>query len=447
MSGIAEVFLNSGYKITGSDLCENKISRRLSKLGAKIYKGHNAININNQNLCVYSSAIPSSNVEILECKKRNIELISRGEILAEMLKLKDAIAIAGSHGKTTITSMIGNILLGANLDPTILLGGTLSTFKSGAKLGKGKYFVAEMDESDGSFLKVFPIISVISSIDREHINHYGSMDALKNAFKTFANQTKNDGVIIYCKDENNVEDVMLSTQKRKVLYGLSKQADVRATEINFKAFNTSFNLYINEKNWGRINLPLPGTYNIKNALAAWAVARELEIDHEIIKYTLESFESPERRFQLRGEFGDLVVIEDYAHHPTAIKQVLKTAKKGFSKKIIAVFQPHRFTRVKESFNEFISCFDEADIILITDIYASSEDVIPNITGKSLADEISRNGHPNAIYIPEIKSISRKILKLITGNELIIFLGAGDICNEIDHFIALLKKQNIQDGQC
>jgi UDP-N-acetylmuramate--alanine ligase len=273
------------------------------------------------------------------------------------------------------------------------------------------------------------------------------MNALKNAFIRFGNKVSQNGSVVTCIDDNNIKIILSKIDKKQIHYGLSYRSEVRGTGHSYNGFNTIFTLYIEEKNFGKIKLPIPGLYNIKNALAAWAVARELRIDPEIIKNTLESIECPDRRFQVRGKFGELLVIEDYAHHPTAISQVLKAAKKGFSKKIIAVCQPHRYSRVKDTLNEFSSCFKYADVVFITDIYPASEEVIPNISSKILVNEISKSGHKNVNYIPDLDYIPDRLLEIISGDEIVIFLGAGDIYKIIDKFIELLKTRYLLEQKC
>jgi len=440
MSGIAEVLLNLGFEVTGSDLKESYITKRLTDLGAEINFGHSEENIKDQDVCVFSSAVSSTNVELEECRKHFIPIIPRGEMLAELMRLKHGVVVAGSHGKTTITSMIGAILIEAGLDPTIILGGRLSTFESGAKLGEGDLFVAEIDESDGSFLKVAPAIGVISSIDREHIEFYGTMENMKDAFLRFANKVPFYGAIIFCLDDKQVQEIVPQFEKKHISYGLSQQAEVRGADLEFDGFSSSFTLFIKGDEICRLNLPTPGVYNVRNALAAWAVAEELGIDRKIIISSLEGFESPDRRFQSRGVFGELIVIEDYAHHPTAIRAVLNAAKNGFSKIIIAVCQPHRYSRVKDLEQEFYSSFNDADIVIMTDIYSAGEANIDDITGEKIASEITRHGHRKVLFTDELKDIPEMLFEIIQGDELIIFLGAGDISKIIDKFLDSLKSR-------
>jgi len=444
MAGIAEVLLNLGFKVSGSDIRETETTRRLKEMGAQISYEHKPENISEPDVCVYSSAIPENNVEIQESRKRFIPIIPRGEMLAELMRLKQGIVVAGSHGKTTIASMIGSILIKAGLDPTIILGGRLSTFGSGAKLGEGELFVAEIDESDGSFLKVSPTIAIVASIDREHINFYGSMESMKEAFIRFANKVPFYGTIVFNLDDKNIQEILPHFEKRPIPYGLSQQAEVRGTELAFEGFTSRFVLIDRDRKIGEIKLHLPGIYNVRNALAAWAAADELDIAPDIIKSALEGFVAPDRRFQLRGKFGELLVVEDYAHHPTAIKSVLSAIKIGFSKRIIAVCQPHRYTRVNELFSEFTTSFYDADVVVMAEIYSAGEPKIPNITGEILASEMAKHGHHNVIYLPEVSMIPHKLIEIIEGNELVIFLGAGDIYKAINKFIELMSS-SIKQG--
>jgi UDP-N-acetylmuramate--alanine ligase len=441
MAGIAEVLLNLNYKVSGSDLKANETSRRLEALGATIHYGHSHDNIENPSVCVYSSAISIDNVEISECKKRFIPVISRGEMLAELMRLKHGVVVSGSHGKTTITSMIGTILTQAHLDPTVILGGKLSTYGSGVKLGEGELFVAEIDESDGSFLKVDPTIGVISSIDKEHLNFYGSMENMKDAFIKFSNKVPFYGAIIFCLDDKYIQELVPFFEKRHISYGLSQQAEIKGKNLEFDKFSSSFTIYNKALEIGRIKLQIPGFYNVLNALAAWAVATELEVEPSIIKSALEEFKGADRRFQVKGKYKDMLIIEDYAHHPTAIKCVLNAAKVGFSKKIIAVCQPHRYTRVQDLLSEFTTSFYDADIVFITEIYSAGESIIPNLSGKTIASEIKKHGHREVYYISDISEIPGKISEIVKGDEIVIFLGAGDIYKSIDGLIELLEKDS------
>ncbi|MBU1627883.1 UDP-N-acetylmuramate--L-alanine ligase [bacterium] len=440
MCGIAEVLLNLGFKVSGSDLKENNVTKRLEELGAKISFEHSTKNITNPDVCVYSSAIQESNIELIECKRKSIPLMLRGKMLADLMRLKNGVVVAGSHGKTTITSMIGTILIKAGLDPTIILGGRLSIFGSGTKLGKGDMFVAEMDESDGSFLEVSPTISVISSIDNEHKDFYGNMDKMKDAFLMFANKVPFYGATVFCQDDENIRKIMPFFEKRHISYGLSEESEVRGTNLEFEGFSSSFDVFLKRKRMGEIKIKMPGEYNIRNALAAYAVGNELEIDPEIIRSSLMEFESVDRRFQLRAKFGELLVIEDYAHHPTAIRNVLNASKGGFSRRIIAVCQPHRYTRVKDLMAKFVSCFDDADIVIITEIYSAGEVPLAGVSGKILADKIKKKGHSNIFYIPELDEIPQKICEMIHGDELVIFMGAGDIYEAVNGFIELMNSR-------
>jgi UDP-N-acetylmuramate--alanine ligase len=440
MSGIAEVLLNLGYNVSGSDLKEKNATKRLEKLGAKIFYSHSEKNIDAPDVCVYSSAVSQLNPELLECKNRSIPIIPRGKMLAELMRLKYGIVVGGSHGKTTITSMIGTILIKAGLDPTVLIGGRLSNFDSGAKLGSGDLFVAESDESDGSFLDISPTIGVISSIDKEHKEFYGTMDSMKNAFTRFANMVPFYGAIIYCIDDENVREISTHFERKHISYGLSEKADVIGDDLKFDRFNSSFTIRKQEKSIGKITLKLPGIYNVRNALAAYAVSNELEIDPEIIKSALIEFESADRRFQLKGKFGELLVIEDYAHHPTAIKSVLNASKIGFAKKIIAVCQPHRFSRVKDLMEEFALSFDDADTVIITEIYSACESPIAGVSGEILTDKIKKHGHQSVNFVSDPEDVPQKISEIIHGDELVIFMGAGDIYRAVESFNELMKSR-------
>ena len=344
MSGIAELLINLGYNISGSDVVSSSTIERLEKMGAKIYIGHSASNIGNADLVVVSSAIKSDNDEMKAAKEKRIPVIQRAEMLAELMRLKYGIAVAGAHGKTTTTSMISTVLADANLDPTIVIGGKLIAIGTNAKLGKGDFIVVEADESDKSFLKLNPIFEVITNIDKEHMDTYHSMEEIEKSFEEFVNKVPFYGAIIACIDDKIIEKLLSKIEKRVITYGASAQADYTATDIALKGFESEYTLIYKGKIIDTVRLRVPGLHNIKNSLATIALARYLDVPFEKIIWSLANFQGVERRFHLKGKWDTIMLIDDYAHHPTEIKAVIETAKRSFNKKIITVFQPHRYTR-------------------------------------------------------------------------------------------------------
>ncbi len=425
MSGIAEVLNNLGYKIQGSDLRRSSVTDRLEELGVKIFIGHNEENVKRAEIVVVSSAINEKNPEVKTALNKGIPVIKRAEMLSELMRMKYGIAIAGTHGKTTTTSMVGTILNNAEFDPTIVIGGKLDSLGSNAKLGKGEFLVAEADESDGSFLLLNPTIAVITNIDPEHLDYYkNGIEEIKDTFVQFVNKIPFYGVAVVCLDHENVQEILPKIKKRVISYGFLAQADVKAENIKQEGFSTEFTVVIKNKNMGKITINMPGIHNVYNALAAISVAWELDIDFNIIQEALNRFSGVNRRFYIKGEINDTLIIDDYAHHPVEIKATLKAAK-GFNKRIIAVFQPHRYSRTKELLEQFATAFYNADKLIITDIYAASETPIKDITAKAVFEKIKEYGHKDVHYIPGFEDISEFLYNVIE-KDLVITLGAGDI---------------------
>ncbi len=425
MSGIAEVLNNLGYKIQGSDLRRSSVTDRLEELGVKIFIGHNEENVKRAEIVVVSSAINEKNPEVKTALNKGIPVIKRAEMLSELMRMKYGIAIAGTHGKTTTTSMVGTILNNAEFDPTIVIGGKLDSLGSNAKLGKGEFLVAEADESDGSFLLLNPTIAVITNIDPEHLDYYkNGIEEIKDTFVQFVNKIPFYGVAVVCLDHENVQEILPKIKKRVISYGFLAQADVKAENIKQEGFSTEFTVVIKNKNMGKITINMPGIHNVYNALAAISVAWELDIDFNIIQEALNRFSGVNRRFYIKGEINDTLIIDDYAHHPVEIKATLKAAK-GFNKRIIAVFQPHRYSRTKELLEQFATAFYNADKLIITDIYAASETPIKDITAKTVFEKIKEYGHKDVHYIPGFEDISEFLYNVIE-KDLVITLGAGDI---------------------
>ncbi|MFQ5479913.1 MAG: UDP-N-acetylmuramate--L-alanine ligase [Thermodesulfobacteriota bacterium] len=441
MNGIAEVLLNMGYEVTGSDIAASAPVKRLTQLGASVHIGHRKENVSKAQCVVYSSAIGESNPELMAASELNIPIIPRAEMLAELMRMKYGIAIAGTHGKTTTTSLIASIFALADVDPTVVTGGKLNSIGANARLGKGDILVAEADESDGSFLKLTPTMTVVTSIDREHMNHYQSLDDLHEAFIGFMNKVPFYGVNILCLDHPVIQGLLPRVSRRVTTYGLAAQADVRGTNLAYDGMSTSFDLFLRGRELGSITLRLPGAHNVQNALAAAGVALELDIGFEIIKKGLESFSGVERRFHVRGIMGGVTVVDDYGHHPEEIKAVLKGAKESFNKRIVAVFQPHRYSRTADLFNDFLSAFNDVDKLVVTDIYAAGEEPIEGINGHALYEAIREHGHKDITYIKVVAHVPEYLKGIVRGGDLVLTLGAGDVWKAGTGLLECLKSED------
>jgi UDP-N-acetylmuramate--alanine ligase len=443
MNGIAEVLVNMGYKVTGSDLAESETTRRLRSLGITIFVGHREENVIGSDCVVYSSAVKKENPEIREATSRQIPIIPRAEMLAELMRMKYGIAIAGTHGKTTTTSMVSMILAAANMDPTIVTGGKLNSLGANAKLGTGDFLVAEADESDGSFLKLSPTIAVVTNIDREHMDHYQDMDAVKKAFLDFMNKVPFYGCAVICLDHPVIQSLIPNITRRFKSYGLTAQADIHARKIVHDGMKTTYEVWHNKELLGTVSLNLPGEHNVYNSLAAISVARELEIPFEKIKEGLEGFTGVERRFHVRGQVGDIVVVDDYGHHPEEIKAVLKAAKKGWVNRVVVVFQPHRFSRTRDLFGEFLSAFNDAEKLILTEVYAAGEEKIDGASGEALYKGIKGYGHKDVSYVPETSKIPSYLESVVQPGDIVITLGAGDVWKAGVMFVESLKAKAAQ----
>ena len=438
MCGIAEVLLNLGYEVSGSDLQENEATERLARAGATIYIGHSADNLGQADVVVISSAIKEDNVEVVRAKALKIPVIPRAEMLAELMRMKYGIAVAGAHGKTTTTSMTALVLEAGGYDPTIIVGGRLNTIGSNAKLGEGDFIVAEADESDRSFLYLSPFIAVLTNIDEEHLDHYGNLDEIKKTFINFANKVPFYCPVILCLDDPNLQSIIPGIERKIITYGFSPQADIQARDFNFVNFSSSSTLYAYGKKLGRLKLNVPGKHNILNALAATAVGLDLEISPRTIFTALENYTGTGRRFELKKIIQDIMIIEDYAHHPTEIKATLEAARTGWDKRLVVVFQPHRYSRLSRLMNEFATSFNQADILIITEIYPAGEDPINGVNGQALYEEIKRFGHKNVIYEPVLTKLPDLLSSLLIPNDLLLVLGAGNINRIIPEIIIKLE---------
>jgi UDP-N-acetylmuramate--alanine ligase len=434
MSGIAELLLNLGYKVSGSDLKLTPLTDRLEKLGGRIYVDHTAENVENADVVVISSAVRSDNPEVLEAKRRQIPVIPRAEMLAELMRLKYGVAIAGSHGKTTTTSMVATILSQGGYDPTVVIGGRLNAFGSNARLGKGDFIVAEADESDGSFLKLTPTIAVITNIDREHLDHYASLADIQEAFVAFANKVPFYGAAILCLEDPHVQAIIPRIERRIVAYGTSNQADLVASHIEFKDFGSTYLLRRHGKLLGPIRLQVPGQHSVLNSIAAAAVGLELDLSFEKIADALAGFQNADRRFQIKGEKREILVVDDYGHHPTEIIATLSAARASSDRRIVAVFQPHRYTRTQALEEEFARAFYHADVLIVLPIYAASETPIPAVSGERLAAQIKKFGHRDVNYAEDSAAVHRILGEKLEEGDLLITLGAGDVWKIADEFM-------------
>lgn len=438
MNGIAEVLLNLGYEISGTDIVANEVTQRLSSLKADISIGHKAEKVRGADVVVISSAIDEANVEVEEARRLNIPVIPRAEMLAELMRMKYGVAVAGSHGKTSATSMVAQVLEGGGFDPTIIVGGRLNTLGAHAKLGEGDFIVAEADESDRSFLHLSPFIAVLTNLDEEHLDHYRTIDEIKRTFINFANKVPFYSPVIICLDDPNLQSLIPQIVRRVITYGSSTQADFFFKNQKFDRFSSTSSLFWKGKKLGTLRLNVPGQHSIYNALAAVAVGTDLEISPKIILQSLESFQGIGRRFELKKVVNNIMIIEDYAHHPTEIRATLEAAKGGWERRIIAVFQPHRYSRLSYLLQAFAASFNQADILIVTEIYPAGEKPIPNVSGKKLFEEIGRFGHKNALFEPKLKKIPAIVGKIAKPKDLILVMGAGNIYQVIPEIIKTLE---------
>jgi UDP-N-acetylmuramate--alanine ligase len=434
MSGIAELLLNLGYKVSGSDLKRSRVTDRLEELGGKIFIGHNAGNVEGTNVVVISSAVRSDNVEVAEAKRLQIPVIPRAEMLAELMRLKYGVAVAGAHGKTTTTSMIATVLVNGGFDPTAVIGGRLNAFGSNAKLGKGDFLVAEADESDGSFLKLSPAIAVVTNIDREHLDHYENLEEIQSAFVAFVNKVPFYGAVVLCLDDPNVQAIIPKIERRIITYGTSNQADLIASHIEFLDFGTSCQVRYKGNTLGILRLQVPGEHGILNSLAAVATGLELEIPFEKIASALGSFQNADRRFQVRGKKKDILVVDDYGHHPTEIVATLSAARHACDRRIVTVFQPHRYSRTRALEEDFARAFNHTDVLVVLPIYAASEEQIPGVTAERLVDLIKKYGHRDVCYAPDFAEVQKILKDKLQDGDLLLTLGAGDVWKAGEEFL-------------
>ena len=426
MSGIAEVLVNLGYQVSGSDVQPSETTARLKKLGAKVVIGHAAENIGQADVVVTSSAVRKDNPEVVAARKKNIPVIPRAEMLAELLKMKFSVAVSGSHGKTTTTSMISTVLAEADLDPTMVIGGKLASIGGNARLGDGEIIVAEADESDGSFLKLSPTIAVITNIDREHLDYYAGIEDIKKAFLQFANIVPFYGCAVLCRDNEYVREILPAIHRRTITYGLEDPADYRAVDVRISEEKTTYAVMFKKQKLGDIELAVPGRFNVYNSLAAVAVGRELNLDFKTIQEGLKNFSGVQRRLEVKGRIGEITVVDDYGHHPTEIRETLGALRPRVQGRLIVVFQPHRYTRTKALFEEFTMAFDEADLLVLNDIYPASEEPIAGVDSARLGEAIQAKGKKNVTYLSGAEKIVDYLTAHVREKDTVLTLGAGNV---------------------
>jgi len=441
MSGIAEVLVNLGFRVSGSDLKASNVTDRLQAMGVEIFEGHAAENVGQPHVVVRSTAVRDDNPEVVEANRRSIPVIPRAEMLAELMRLKPhTVAVAGSHGKTTTTSMVATVLGHAGLDPTMVVGGVVGAFGSNAHLGTSDLMVVEADESDRSFLMLTPTIAVVTNIDREHMDYYHDMDDVRTCFANFVNKVPFYGSSVLCLDDPNVQAIIPLLERRRMTYGLSAQADVSAHGIKYDSnFGSTFTVWRGSDVVGDVTLRVPGMHNVYNSLAAIAVGFELEVSFKKIAEGLNSFTGAGRRFQAKGEVNGVLVVDDYGHHPTEIRATLAAAKLGSGgRRIVVLFQPHRYTRTHDLMQEFARSFNNADVLFITDIYAASEDPIEGVSSEALTTEIKRFGHKEVNYIGGLENAVESLQSYVQPGDLVLTLGAGTVNRISDQLVKAMR---------
>lgn len=448
MSGIAEILLDQGFGVTGSDRQLSEITDRLEKLGATIYKGHAAKNLDEADVVVYSSAVHQDNPELVAAAEKKIPVIRRAEMLAELMRMKYGIAIAGTHGKTTTTSMTSLVLMDGGLDPTVIVGGKLSSFGgTNARLGHGDYIVVEADEFDRSFLQLTPVVAAITTLEREHLDIYSDLEDIKRAFVEFANKVPFYGFVILCLDEPSIQETLPLIRKKVVTYGLNAQSDLRAVNISFHENHSKFNLLRHGEDLGEIKLKVPGMHNIKNSMAAIGIGLELGIDIREIKKAVESFTGVYRRLEIKADVDSVMVVDDYAHHPTEVQATLSALKSGWpDRRVVAVFQPHLYTRTRDFHDEFGRSFLNADVLVVTEIYPAREEPIQGITGELVVNDARAFGHKEAYFIQDKKQLPEFLMKTTEPGDIVVTLGAGDISKYAEEFVGLLSKGSTAKGR-
>jgi UDP-N-acetylmuramate--alanine ligase len=427
MSGIAEVLINLGYEVSGSDLKKSATTQRLAGLGARIFEGHKAEHVVGAHVVVCSTAVRPDNPEVVEARRHGVPVIPRAEMLAELMRLKYGVAVAGSHGKTTTTSMVALVLDRGGLDPTVVVGGRLGVLGSGARLGRGDFMVVEADESDRSFLRLSPTVAVVTNIDREHLDTYRDLADVQDAFVGFVNKVPFYGAAVLCLDDPPVQDVLPRVERRVITYGLSPQAEVSARDVGLSAEGSQYTAAHKGTELGRIEVRIPGTHNVLNSLAAVAVGLDLGVSFESIHAGLSSFTGVDRRFQVKGEAGGVLVVDDYGHHPTEIRATLEALRhRAGSRRTVVLFQPHRYTRTQHLWDEFCRAFHQADVLLLADIYPAGEEAIPGVTAEELVKAIGTRGHRHAFHAGDLRSACDRLCAEVREGDVVLTLGAGSV---------------------
>ncbi len=438
MSGIAEVLLSSGYAVSGSDLKQSQVTERLRKLGAKIFEGHQAENVHGAHVVVISSAVRPDNLEVLEAQKLKIPVIPRAEMLAELMRLKYGIAVAGAHGKTTTTSIVASVLAAAGLDPTFVVGGRVNHAGSNAGVGQSEYMVVEADESDRSFLLLAPVVAVVTTIDREHLDHYHSLEEIQDVFLQFVNRVPFYGTVILCLDEPNVQAILPRVKRPVITYGTSNQADLVIADVKLNGLSSEFRLKYHGEDLGLFELPAPpGIHNVRNAAAAAGVALSLNVPPDLIRAGLAKFSGVGRRFEIKGTFNGVTLIDDYGHHPAEIRATLEAARGCGYHRLLVLFQPHRYTRTQHLWEDFRRSFNLADVLVLTEIYAAGEQPIEGVTGEKLADAIRGAGHKNVIFKSTMQAGMEYMLREARPGDAVMAIGAGSVGRVLEQLAMLL----------
>jgi UDP-N-acetylmuramate--alanine ligase len=441
MSGIAEVLLSSGYAVSGSDMKATSVTEHLVRLGAQFQEGHRAENVHGAQVVVISSAVPADNVEVVEAHKQKIPVIPRAEMLAELMRLKHGVAVAGAHGKTTTTSMIAAVLGAAGLDPTFVVGGRVNHVGSHAQVGKGEFMVVEADESDRSFLLLAPAVAVITTIDREHLDQYASLEEIQQAFLQFANRVPFYGSAVLCLDEPNVQAIIPGIKRPVITYGTSSQADLVISDVKLDGLSSHFRLTFRGEDLGLFTLPSPpGIHNVRNAAAASAVALSLNVPAELIRTGLGNFAGVGRRFEIRGPYNGVTLIDDYGHHPAEIRATLTAARGCNYKRLLVLFQPHRYTRTQGLWDDFSRSFNEADLLVLTEIYAAGEVTIAGVSGEKLAEAVSASGHKAVTFCSTMQSAMDFILREARTGDAVLTIGAGSVGRLPEQLAMLLESK-------
>lgn len=438
MSGIAEILISQGYSVSGSDLNESDITRRLVSLGATVHQGHRESNLNSVDVVVVSSAIDEKNPEIQEARKRKVPIIQRAEMLGELMKMKTGIAIAGTHGKTSTTSLIATIVQSSGLDPTIIIGGRVDALGGNARLGQGDFLIAEADESDKSFLHLPATIAIVTNIDNDHLNNYGTISNIKDAFVDFVNAIPFYGLAILCQDDENVKSILPRINKPFITYGFSPQADLQVKNVIFQNFGSKFEVWKGDKRLGEAQCNVPGKHNALNSLAAIAAGMEIGLTFEQASQGLAQFKGVRRRFEPKGESAGVKIYDDYGHHPTEIKATLAGARAAWGGRIVACFQPHRYSRTQDCYDDFTRCFDEADVLFLADVYAAGEAPIPGISSEQLSHDIRQQGHRAVEYVGDVKTAAERIAPKLQKGDLFLTLGAGNGYTIGEQLLKILK---------